>query len=384
MSHVAVAGAGFTGAVIARELAEAGCAVDVFEARDHVAGNCHTVRDPTGVLVHEYGPHIFHTASDRVWEYVNRYGRMRPYRHRVHATVRGRVYALPVNLLTINQFFESAMTPAEAEAFVAMRADHSITDPVSVEDQGLRTIGKELYEAFFAGYTRKQWGIDPAALPASVLRRLPVRFTYDDSYFAHPYQAIPEDGYTAIVERLLDHPAVAVHLGRRLPRAEVEAFDHAFWSGPIDDFFDHEHGRLAYRTLEFERESHDGDFQGCPVMNYCDPEVPYTRITEFKHFAPWEQHDRTVIFREYSRACADGDIPYYPIRQVREKAQLRDYVELARGVRRTTFVGRLGTYRYIDMDVAIREALDVADAFRDARREGRRLPAFVVDPLASR
>lgn len=384
MNHVAVAGAGFSGAVIARELAEAGCAVEVFESHTHVAGHCHTERDPTGVLVHVYGPHIFHTASERVWAYVNRFGRLRPYRHRVHATVEGRVYVLPVNLLTINQFFGAAMSPAEAEAFVAEQADQSITEPVSFEDQGLRTIGKKLYEAFFAGYTRKQWGIDPAALPASVLRRLPVRFTYDDSYFSHPYQAIPEDGYTAIVERLLDHPAISVHLDRPLRRRETDAFDHTFWSGPIDDFFDHEHGRLAYRTLDFEREEHDGDFQGCPVMNYCDEEVPYTRITEFKHFMPWERHDRTVIFREYSRACLDGDAPYYPVRQVREKAQLRAYVDLARSVRDTTFVGRLGTYRYIDMDVAIGESLDVSAAFLDAQGDGRQLPAFLFDPLASR
>jgi UDP-galactopyranose mutase len=384
VSRVAVAGAGFSGAVIARELAEAGCDIDVFEPRPHVAGHCHTERDPTGVLVHTHGPHIFHTASDRVWRYVNRYGRMRRYRHRVHATVGGRVYVLPVNLLTINQFFGTAMSPAEAEAFLADRADQSIVDPVSFEDQALRTVGKELYEAFLAGYTRKQWGVDPAALPASVLRRLPLRFTYDDAYFSHPHQAIPEDGYTAIVERLLDHPAIEVHLGRPLHRSEVDAFDHAFWSGPIDGFFGHELGRLAYRTLEFEREVADGDFQGCPVMNYCDEEVPYTRITEFTHFAPWEQHERTVIYREYSRACEDDDTPYYPVRLAREKAQLRAYVDRAREVRGTTFVGRLGTYRYIDMDVAIGEALDAAAAFLEARRDGRPLPPFVVDPLGRR
>jgi UDP-galactopyranose mutase len=381
VSHVAVAGAGFSGAVIARELAETGTPVDVFESRPHVGGHCHTGRDPTGVLVHTYGPHIFHTGTERVWSYVNRFGTMRPYRHRVHATVRGRVYALPINLLTINQFFGTAMSPAEAEAFVADRTDPSITDPVSFEDQALRTIGKELYEAFFAGYTRKQWGIEPAALPASVLRRLPLRFTYDDSYFNHPHQSIPQDGYTAIVERLLDHPSITVHLGRPLRRSDTDAFDHSFWSGPIDAFFDHEQGHLAYRTLDFVREEADGDFQGCPVMNYCDEEVPYTRITEFKHFAPWEQHERTVVFREYSRGCTDRDEPYYPVRQAREKTQLRSYVELAREVHGTTFVGRLGTYRYIDMDVAIGEALEVAAAFVEARAERRGLPSFVIDPF---
>jgi UDP-galactopyranose mutase len=382
--HVAIAGAGFSGAVVARQLADAGCSVDVFEGRSHVAGNCHTERQAGGVMVHVYGPHIFHTQSDRVWEYVNRYTRMRPYTHRVRAVAQGRVYSLPVNLLTINQFFGTTLSPREAEAFIADRSDTSIDDPVSFEDQGMRFVGKELYEAFFAGYTKKQWGLDPSELPASILKRLPVRFSYEDSYFSHPYQAIPEHGYSAIVERLLDHPAITVHLGRPLHRSDVDGFDHTFWSGPIDGFFDHELGRLAYRTLDFEREVADGDFQGCPVMNYCDEDVPYTRITEFKHFAPWEQHERTVIYREYSRACDDDDTPYYPVRQAREKAHLRAYVEHARQVRGTTFVGRLGTYRYIDMDVAIGEALDVAATFLEARRERRPPPPFVIDPLARR
>jgi UDP-galactopyranose mutase len=384
VSHIAIAGAGFSGAVIAHELAEAGCTVEVFEGRDHVAGNCHTERHDTGVMTHVYGPHIFHTQSDRVWDYVNRFTRMRPYNHRVRAVAQGRVYTLPVNLLTINQFFGTTLSPAEAEAFIAERSDSSIEEPVSFEDQGLRFVGKELYEAFFAGYTKKQWGLDPKELPASILKRLPLRFTYEDSYFSHPHQAIPEDGYTAIVEKLLDHPAITVHLERPLRQRELDGFDHSFWSGPIDGFFEHEHGRLAYRTLDFEPEVHDGDFQGCPVMNYCDEDVPFTRITEFKHFTPWEQHAQTVIYREFSRSCGDEDTPYYPIRQVREKQQLLAYVQLAREVRGTTFVGRLGTYRYLDMDVAIGEALDVASAFLDRRGDGGELAAFVTDPLESK
>ncbi|HKA84498.1 MAG TPA: UDP-galactopyranose mutase [Acidimicrobiales bacterium] len=383
MSHIAIAGAGFSGAVVARELAEAGCAVEVFEGRSHVAGNCHTERHATGVMLHVYGPHIFHTQSDRVWDYVNRFTRMHPYTHRVRAVAQGRVYSLPVNLLTINQFFGTTLSPREAETFVAERSDTSIENPVSFEDQGLRFVGKELYEAFFAGYTKKQWGLDPSELPASILKRLPVRFSYEDSYFSHPYQAIPESGYTALVENILDHPAITVHVDRPLRQRELEAFDHSFWTGPIDGFFEHEHGRLAYRTLDFEQEVHDGDFQGCPVMNYCDEEVPFTRITEFKHFTPWEDHAQTVIYREFSRACGDADIPYYPIRQVREKEQLLAYVKLAREVRGTTFLGRLGTYRYLDMDVAIGEALAVAEAFLAARGAGRTLAAFVTDPLGA-
>jgi UDP-galactopyranose mutase len=382
MAHIGVAGAGFSGAVIARRLAEAGHQVRVFEGRNHVAGNCHTVRDAdTDVMVHVYGPHIFHTQFEHVWHYINRFGEMRPYRHRVMATVGGQVYSLPVNLLTINQFFGTTMGPAEAAAFVQSRSERS-AEPVSFEDQGLAFVGRELYEAFFAGYTRKQWGTDPSELPASILQRLPLRFNYDDSYFNHPYQGIPANGYTPIIEAILDHAGITVHLSTPLARTELDAFDHVVWTGPIDDFFGYEHGRLAYRTLDFERETRLGDVQGCAVMNYCDAEVLHTRITEFKHFAPWESHEGSVTYREYSRACEPRDIPYYPVRLVREKEQLVNYVGLAKQVRGVTFVGRLGTYRYLDMDVTIKEALDAAAAIEAALASGSPIPAFVVDPLS--
>ena len=379
--RIAVVGAGFSGAVVARELAEAGHQIEVFEARDHVAGNCHTLRHDTGVMVHVYGPHIFHTQHERVWNYVQRFGTFKPYRHRVRAMVGDKPFQMPMNLGLINAFFGRQFSPQEAEAFVAAQADTTINDPKSFEEQGLRLMGRELYEAFFAGYTRKQWGVDPKELPASILARLPLRFTDDDSYFSHPYQGIPEHGYTAIVEAMLNHPNISVQLGVRIPRARLRDYDHAFWSGPIDAYFDFEHGRLAYRTLDFEPEVVDGDFQGCPVVNYCDAEVPYTRITEHKHFAPWEQHDRSVIYREYSRSCGDDDTPYYPVRLVEEKAQLLQYVQLARAEQGVTFLGRLGTYRYLDMDVTIHEALQVADVARDAFAATRPMPAFVSDPL---
>ncbi len=379
--RVAVVGAGFSGAVVSRELAEAGHNIDVFESRDHVAGNCHTRRHESGVMVHVYGPHIFHTQHERVWNYVRRFANFKPYRHRVRAIVGEKAFQMPMNLGLINAFFGTAFTPAEAEAFVATKADATITNPTSFEDQALRLVGRELYEAFFAGYTRKQWGVDPKELPASILARLPLRFTDDDSYFSHPYQGIPEHGYTAIVEAILDHPNIGVSLSTRISRAELQTYDHVFWSGPIDAYFDHQHGRLGYRTLDFTPEVVDGDYQGCPVVNYCDAEVPYTRITEHKHFAPWESHDTSVIYREYSRLCGDDDVPYYPIRLVKEKAQLVDYVQLARAENGVTFLGRLGTYRYLDMDVTINEALTVADASRQAFAEGGRPPAFLTDPL---
>lgn len=377
----AIVGAGFSGAVVARELAEAGHRVEVFDTRDHVAGNCHTKRHETGVMVHTYGPHIFHTQHEHVWTYINRFSTMKPYNHRVKAVSGGSVYSLPVNLLTINQFFGTTFTPAEAEAFIADRSDKSISTPVTFEEQALKFVGRELYEAFFAGYTKKQWGVHPTELPASILARLPVRFTYEDSYFNHPYQAIPEHGYTPIVEAILDHPSIRVSLDTTFAHDQCSEFDHVFWTGPIDVYFGYEHGRLGYRTLDFEQRVSEGDFQGCPVMNYCDEDVPYTRITEHKHFAPWETHDHTVTYREFSRLCGPDDIPYYPIRLVKEKEQLLNYVQLARQAHGVTFLGRLGTYRYLDMDVTIHEALNAATQTLQLLADDTTLPAFFTDPL---
>ena len=377
-----IAGAGFSGAVIARRVAEAGHEAVVFETRDHVAGNCHTERDPeTQVMIHRYGPHIFHTGDERVWEYVNRFATMMPYNHRVRTTVNDRVYLLPVNLLTINQLFETALSPAQAREFIAEQADSSIEEPQNFEEQALRFVGRDLYEAFFKGYTEKQWGCSPTELPASILKRLPVRFNYDDNYFFHRFQGMPRDGYTAMIAAILDHPGITTTLNTPYDPAMADGCDHVFWSGPLDGFFGYSLGRLGYRTLDFERFDHDGDYQGCAVMNYGDREVPYTRITEHKHFSPWETHDKSVCYREYSRAAGPDDIPYYPIRLVREKALLEDYVRLAQDTPGVTFVGRLGTYRYLDMDVTIREALDTAAAFLDGAAQGRSPAAFVHAPL---
>jgi len=379
--HIAIVGAGFSGAVFARELAEAGHRVDVFDSRSHIAGNCHTERQDDDVMVHVYGPHIFHTAHEHVWQYMNRFGTMMPYNHKVKATTQGKVFSLPVNLLTINQFFGKTFTPAQAEAFITSIGDQSITDPQSFRDQGLRFVGPELYAAFFDGYTRKQWGVDPVELPASILARLPVRFNYDDSYFNHPYQAIPRDGYTPIVANILDHPGITVTLGVVKSRADLEAADHVVWSGPIDAYFGFEHGRLGYRTLDFERQVHDGDFQGCAVMNYGDPDVPYTRITEHKYFAPWETHQKSVTYHEYSRLADPSDVPYYPIRLVKEKGQLQQYVHEVGKLSNITFVGRLGTYRYLDMDVTIHEALGAVRALLTAWENDSAVSPFSVDPL---
>lgn len=369
---ILIVGAGFSGAVIARELARASYDVTVIDARNHVAGNCHTERDhETGVMVHMHGPHIFHTDDTEVWEYVNAFDKFLPFENRVKTTSGGHVYSLPVNLHTINQFFQKSFRPDEARAFIEEeQADRSIVDPQTFEDQALRFVGKQLYEAFFEGYTQKQWGCLPRELPASLLKRLPVRFNYDDNYFFHRYQGMPQSGYTHVVENILDHSNISVHLGRRFKRKEATEFRHVFFSGPLDGYFNYELGRLGYRTLEFERFTYDGDYQGCAVMNYADVAVPFTRVTEHKHFAPWEEHARSVCYREFSRACGPEDVPYYPVRLVGEKALLTNYVARAEREVSVTFVGRLGTYRYLDMDVTIREALSTARHFMSTRAEG--------------
>jgi len=356
-----IVGAGLSGAVLGRELAQAGHKITVIDSRAHVAGNCHTERCPeTGVMVHIYGPHIFHTDDVEVWDYVNGFAQFMPYRNRVKSTVGGAVYSLPVNLHTINQFFGKTLRPDAARAFIEQtQADTSITDPQSFEEQALRFVGRDLYDAFFRGYTEKQWGCSPTQLPASILKRLPLRFNYDDNYFNHHFQGMPEHGYTAMVEAILDHPNIDVHLNTPYTSQSATQADHVIWSGPLDSYFDYRLGRLGYRTLDFERFTADGDYQGCAVMNYGARDVPYTRITEHKHFSPWESHAGTVCYREYARACGPDDIPYYPIRLVEEKALLGQYETLAQAEDGVSFVGRLGTYRYLDMDVTIREALDL-------------------------
>ncbi len=362
MYDIAVAGSGFAGAVLAQELAQSGnYKVNVYEERDHVAGNAHTTRDPgTGVMLHQYGPHIFNTSRTDVWEYVNRLATFGPYVNRVKAVTSRGVFSMPINLLTINQFFGKSMNPAEARVFIESVGDKSIRHPQNLEEQALRFLGRDLYEALFRGYTRKQWGVDPRHLPASILQRLPVRFNYDDNYYNSRYQGIPHDGYTAIVEKLLDHPAIKLQTGRQLRRNEVKDFDHVFYSGPLDAYFGFAAGRLQYRTLRFERFEVEGDYQGNAVINYCEESVPYTRIAEHKHFTPWEEHANSVCFREYSALAREGDTPYYPLRLEGDKRILAEYMAMAEGETGITFVGRLATYRYLDMHVVMGESLDLA------------------------
>jgi UDP-galactopyranose mutase len=380
--NVAIIGAGFSGAVIANQLAKAGYQVEVFESRSHIAGNCHSERDKeTNVMVHVYGPHIFHTDNERVWQFINSFGEMKPYTNRVKAITNGRVFTLPINLLTINQFFGKTFRPAEAQQFLTSLGDKTIENPVTFEDQALRFVGRELYEAFFKTYTVKQWGMQPSELPASILKRLPVRFNYDDNYFSHKYQGMPANGYTEIVAKMLDVPGVTVHLNTAFDPALKTDYAHVFYSGPIDAWFGHQEGRLPYRTLDFEVLRDQGDYQGTAVVNYCDNSQRYTRITEHKHFSPWEQHEGTLCYFEYSRQCEEKDTPYYPIRMANDKLQLEKYINIAQQETNVTFVGRLGTYRYLDMDVTIDEALRTAEKFLECANSKTPMPAFVINPL---
>lgn len=377
--NVLIVGAGFSGAVIGRLLAESGHKVTIIDSRPHVAGNCYSERDnETGVMVHTYGPHIFHTDNAEVWEYINQYTEMMPYVNRVKTTVNGQVFSLPINLHTINQFFHTTCSPEEARKLIDEKSDKTIEEPATFEEQALRFVGKELYEAFFKGYTIKQWGMSPSELPASILKRLPVRFNYDDNYFNHKYQGMPKDGYTVIVDRILDHENISVALNTLFNEDSRGDYDHVFYSGALDGFYNYDLGRLGYRTLDFEAFRTEGDYQGCAVMNYGEQKVPYTRITEHKYFAPWESHEKSICYREFSRSCEPEDIPYYPVRQVGEMAMLQNYLDRAEKETNITFVGRLGTYRYLDMDVTIAEALETGRIYLKSLEQNTVMPVFTV------
>jgi UDP-galactopyranose mutase len=362
---ILIVGAGFAGAVVARELAERGKIPSVvIDSRDHVAGNCHSVRAAdTGILEHVYGPHIFHTSNRDTWDYVNRFGVFHPCVNRVKASTQHGIFSLPINLHTINQFYGKRLNPGQAEAFLASVADSSITAPANFEEQALKMIGRDLYEAFFLGYTQKQWGCSPRELPASILSRLPVRFSYDDSYYSDTFVGIPEAGYTRVIENMLDHPCISIRLSAPWDPAMQRDFDHVFFSGPIDAFFGYEEGRLGYRTVYWDRLVAEGDYQGNAVINYPGLEVPFTRVHEHKHFAPWETHNRTVVFTEFSKETTAVDTPYYPKRLRTDMTMLEKYQQRAAACPGVNFIGRLGCYRYLDMNVVIEEARRVARKF---------------------
>jgi UDP-galactopyranose mutase len=368
-----VVGSGFFGLTIAeRAAAELNKRVLVLERRSHIGGNAYSEPEPeTGIEIHRYGAHLFHTSNKRVWEYCNRFTAFTGYQHRVFARVGEQVYAFPMNLALINQFFGRSYTPDEARALIAEQAGEIDTkDAKNLEEKAVSLIGRPLYEAFIKGYNAKQWQTDPRELDASIITRLPVRYTFDNRYFNDTYEGLPVDGYTAWLEKMADHPNIEVRLDTDYfdVRGEIPAGTPTVYTGPLDRYFDNSEGALSWRTLDFEQEvlTGTGDFQGTPVMNYNDQDVPFTRIHEFRHFHPERDYpkDKTVIVREFSRFAEPGDEPYYPVGTPEDRAKLTRYRELARketANANVLFGGRLGTYKYLDMHMAIGSALTMFD-----------------------
>jgi UDP-galactopyranose mutase len=369
-----VVGSGLFGLTVAEQCVRRwGLRVAVVERRGHVGGNAFSEVDPaTGIEVHTYGAHLFHTSNVRVWEYVNRFTSFTGYVHHVWTTVGGVVYPMPVNLGTINQFFRSAMSPDEARALIREQAGEMDGQDVrDFESKGISLVGRPLFEAFFKNYTAKQWQTDPKDLPASIVSRLPVRFTYDNRYFNDTYEGLPTKGYTEWLSKMADDDRIDVFLdtdffdaSQPLNKAAVVGQVPVVYTGAVDRYFDYDEGDLRWRTVDFEREVVDkGDFQGCPVMNYGDLDVPWTRIIEFRHFHPERdyQNERSVIFREFSRFARHDDEPYYPINTAEDRARRDVYRRRAQEEPQVLFGGRLGTYKYLDMHMAIASALTMVD-----------------------
>ena len=370
-----VVGSGFFGLTVAERAAtQLNKRVLVVDRRPHIGGNAYSEPEPqTGIEVHKYGAHLFHTSNQRVWDYVRQFTDFTGYQHRVFALHNGQAYQFPMGLGLVSQFFGRYFTPEEARALIAEQATEIETaDAQNLEEKAISLIGRPLYEAFIKHYTAKQWQTDPKELPAANITRLPVRYTFDNRYFNDTYEGLPVDGYTAWLKNMAADDRIEVRLdtdwfdvrdGLRAENPDAPVI----YTGPLDRYFDYADGRLGWRTLDFEVEVLDtGDFQGTPVMNYNDPDVPYTRIHEFRHFHPERAYptDKTVIMREFSRFAEDDDEPYYPINTEADRALLAAYRARAKAEtasKKVLFGGRLGTYQYLDMHMAIASALNMYD-----------------------
>ena len=374
---VVVVGAGFYGSVMAERFAnELGWKVLVLEKRNHVGGNCWSSPDPeTGIEVHAYGPHIFHTSHEQGWKYLNRFASFNNYRHTVWAARKGKVYPLPFGLAAINLLLGRRLSPAEARAWVQSEvAKEGISDPKNLEEKALSLVGRSLYEAFVKEYNEKHWGRKPTELPAYIITRLPVRYTYNVGYYNDRWEGIPVGGYGAIFNKLLHHPNIEIRLNADYfaAKGSLPAHDLVVYTGPIDRFFGYTHGRLGWRSVRFDKQVLDvEDFQGTSVMNECDGDVPYTRTHEFKHFTPELKFKKTVVFREYSFAPGPEDDVYYPVRAASDLAVHAKYMDEARRVPHVVFGGRLGAYAYLDMENTVSTALEKFDAIKTGLAAGR-------------
>ena len=372
-------GSGFFGATIAERAShELGKRVVVLEKRPHIGGNAYSLPDPdTGIEVHLYGSHIFHTSNERVWDYVTRFTTFNDYRHHVWTKHEGKAYPMPISLATLSAFFGRSYSPNEARDLIgAARNSHSEQDIANFEEQAIALIGKPLYEAFIKGYTIKQWESDPKELPAEIIRRLPVRYSYNTRYFSDTWEGIPTDGYGTWLEKMFLDERIQVFLDQDFFDVKYLIPDSTLviYTGPIDRYFDYRLGELTWRTLDLEIEVLDvADFQGTSVMNYADVEVPFTRIHEFKHFQPekFSATPQTVIMREFSRSASTDDEPYYPVNSANDRAMLLQYRDAMAQERSTIFGGRLGSYQYLDMHMAIASALTTFDNEVVPRLSGR-------------
>jgi UDP-galactopyranose mutase len=353
-----IVGAGFAGSVLAERLAsQHGARVLLIDRRKHVGGNAYDEPNEAGILYHKYGPHIFHTNSDQVVDYLSKFTEWRPYEHRVLACVRGQQVPIPINRTTLNMLFDANLrTEEEAAEYLAERAE-PVDEIRTSEDVVINAVGKELYRLFFRGYTRKQWGLDPSELDKQVTSRIPTRTNADDRYFSDTFQAMPLNGYTAMFEKMLDHPLIEVRTGvdfAELKNRAHEIADHIIYTGPIDEYFDFRFGKLPYRSLKFDHQTLDQEwFQPVAVVNYPSEDVPFTRISEYKHLTGQEAPVTTVT---YEYPSAEGD-PYYPIPRPENQELFKKYEALADETNDVTFVGRLATYRYYNMDQIVGQAL---------------------------
>jgi len=371
-----VVGSGFYGLTVAERAAtQLGKRVLVLDRRDHIGGNAYSEAEPeTGIEIHKYGAHLFHTSNQKVWDYVTQFTEFTGYQHRVFGLFQGQAYPLPMGLGLVNQFFGKSHTPDEARALIAEQsAEFDSKDAANFEEKAISLIGRPLYEAFIKAYTAKQWQTDPKNLPAGNITRLPVRYNFDNRYFSDTYEGLPVEGYTAWLENMAADERIEVRLSTDWfdVRDELRAANPdapVVYTGPLDRYFDYQAGELGWRTLDFETEVlPTGDFQGTPVMNYNDADVPFTRIHEFRHFHPERTNyptDKTVIMREFSRFADQGDEPYYPINTPDDRERLAAYRDLAKAETasaKVLFGGRLGTYQYLDMHMAIASALTMFD-----------------------
>lgn len=362
-----IVGAGLAGATFARIMTDKGYRCMVFDKRGHVGGNVYSL-ETEGIEVHQYGPHIFHTDNERVWEFVNRFARFNHFTYCPVANYKGELYNLPFNMNTFYQLWK-VKTPEEARRKIDIQVKEAgITEPANLEEQAIRLVGKDIYEKLIKGYTAKQWGRDCRELPAFIIRRLPVRFTYDNNYFNHPHQGIPQKGYTAMVEQMLSGIEVRLNTDYMIHREEYKSqARYVVFTGSIDAYYEYCYGALEYRSLHFETETlNTGNYQGVAGMNYTDADTPYTRIVEHKHFHFGKGNpEKTVITREYSAAWKPGDEPYYPVNDEKNNALYEKYRKKAEQDKNVLFAGRLGQYQYFDMDKVIDNVLRLTDSLSE-------------------